>query len=54
MTTDGHRPPKGVQNAARRAVKWIEDGKAGRNFTDVGNGRAHQLDDARVVSVAEV
>ncbi len=39
----GHTPPKGVQEVGRRAVKWIEDGKAGRNFTDVGRHRAHQL-----------
>ena len=36
-------PPKGVQQAAARAVRWIEDGKAGKNFTDVGRDRAHQL-----------
>lgn len=36
-------PPKGVQEAAARAVRWIEEGRAGRNFTDVGRDRAHQL-----------
>lgn len=36
-------PPKGVQEAAARAVRWIEEGKAGRNFTDTGRDRAHQL-----------
>ena len=39
----GHTPPKGVQEAAQRAVDWIEDGKAGDNFTDVGRTRARQL-----------
>jgi hypothetical protein len=39
----GHRPPKGVQKVGQRAVRWIDDGKAGRNFTDVGRHRAHQL-----------
>lgn len=39
----GHTPPKGVQQVGRRAVRWIEDGRAGRNFTDVGRHRAHQL-----------
>jgi hypothetical protein len=39
----GHRPPQGVQEAAQRAQRWIEDGKAGRNFTDVGRTRARQL-----------
>lgn len=36
-------PPKGVQEAAARAVRWIEEGKAGRNFTDTGRTRAQQL-----------
>lgn len=39
----GHTPPKGVQKVGQRAVKWIEDGQAGRNFTDVGRKRARQL-----------
>lgn len=41
MTT--HTPPKGVQEAAQRARRWIEEGKAGDNFTDVGRTRATQL-----------
>jgi len=36
-------PPKGVQQAAARAVRWIQDGKAGKGFTDTGRHRAHQL-----------
>ena len=36
-------PPKGVQQAAARAVRWIEEGRAGSGFTDVGRHRAHQL-----------
>lgn len=51
--SDGYRPPKGVQQAAQRAVRWIEDGKAGRNFTDVGRHRAHQLAEGREVSTAD-
>ena len=39
----GHQPPKGVQEAAQRAQRWIEDGRAGKNFTDVGRTRARQL-----------
>jgi len=35
--------PKGVMEAAERAVKWIEDGRAGRGFTRVGLTRARQL-----------
>lgn len=52
MADDFH-PPKGVQQAAQRAVRWIEDGRAGRNFTDVGRNRAHQLADGRQVSRAD-
>ena len=51
---DGHRPPKGVQQAAGRAVRWIEDGRAGRNFTDVGRHRAHQLAGGESLTDAEV
>lgn len=39
----GHRPPKDVQEAAARAVRWIEEGKAGKGFTSTGEHRAHQL-----------
>ncbi len=38
-----YKPPQGVQNAAKRALKWIADGKAGGGFTDVGRRRASQL-----------
>lgn len=34
MTT--RQPPKGVQETAQRARTWIEEGKAGDNFTEVG------------------
>src|ERR1700712_635436 len=50
----GHHPPKGVQEVGRRAVGWIEDGKAGRNFTSVGRRRAHQLADGEELSDADV
>ena len=46
----GHRPPKGVQEAAQRAVGWIEDGKAGKGFTDTGRRRAGQLSRGEEVS----
>jgi hypothetical protein len=39
----GHQPPKGVQEAAQRAARWIDEGKAGKNFTDTGRTRARQL-----------
>lgn len=51
---DGHVPPKGVQQAAKRAVRWIEDGRAGKGFTDVGRERAHQLADGDAVSDSDV
>lgn len=35
--------PEGVQSAAKRAIKWIEEGKAGGGFTAVGRRRASQL-----------
>lgn len=42
--------PEDVQAAARQAVKWIEDGRAGDGFTAVGRGRARQLADGGSVS----
>lgn len=38
-----YRPPKGVQEEAQRALKWIADGEAGSGFTDTGRARAAQL-----------
>lgn len=38
-----YKVPSGVQGAAKRAVGWIADGKAGGGFTDVGRKRASQL-----------
>jgi hypothetical protein len=52
--SQGHTPPKGVQQVGKRAVRWIEEGRAGRNFTDVGRHRAHQLADGKDLSDAEV
>lgn len=43
MAEKTYNPPQGVQNAAKRALKWIADGKAGSGFTDVGRKRASQL-----------
>jgi hypothetical protein len=45
-----HQPPKAVQEAAQRAERWIEDGKAGKGFTDVGRRRASQLAKGEEVS----
>ncbi|MET3963445.1 hypothetical protein ABIE44_003379 [Marmoricola sp. OAE513] len=52
--TDKHVPPKGVQQTGERAVRWISAGHAGRNFTDVGRNRAHQLAEGRGLTDAEV
>jgi hypothetical protein len=38
-----YTPPQGVREAARRALDWIEEGKAGSGFTSVGRKRAQQL-----------
>ena len=38
-----YQPPQGVADAAKRALKWIEEGKAGSGFTAVGRRRASQL-----------
>lgn len=43
-------PPAGVQEAAKRALIWIAEGKAGSGFTDTGRARAVQLANGRPVS----
>jgi hypothetical protein len=48
---ESFKPPKGVQEAAQRALEWIGEGLAGANFTDVGRARASQL--ARGDNVSE-
>ena len=45
-----YSPPQGVQNAAKRALKWIADDKAGSGFTSVGRRRASQLAAGETVS----
>ena len=45
-----YNPPQGVQNAAKRALKWISEGKAGSGFTSVGRRRASQLASGSSVS----
>ena len=46
----GFTIPTGVQTAAKRAAKWISEGKAGDGFTSVGRNRARQLADGGSVS----
>lgn len=38
-----YRVPAGVSAAAKRALKWISEGKAGDGFTATGRRRAAQL-----------
>jgi hypothetical protein len=38
-----HTVPDAVRSAARRAMAWIGEGKAGDGFTSVGRNRARQL-----------
>lgn len=45
-----YTPPKGVSDAAKRALKWIEEGLAGNGFTVVGRRRASQLASGEAVS----
>lgn len=42
---DSYEVPDGVRSAARRAMEWISEGKAGDGFTSVGRNRAKQLAD---------
>ena len=46
-----YTPPKGVREAARRALDWISEGKAGGGFTSVGRHRASQLASGEQVSM---
>jgi hypothetical protein len=41
-----YKVPSGVATAAKRALKWISEGKAGDGFTSVGRYRAEQLANA--------
>lgn len=49
---EGYVPPKAVRTAARRALDWIADGKAGGGFTSVGRTRAGQLASGETISLA--
>ena len=47
---ESYKPPKGVQSAAKRALKWISEGKAGDGFTSTGRTRASQLASGKAVT----
>jgi hypothetical protein len=49
---DSYSPPKAVRTAARRALDWIGEGKAGDGFTAVGRARAGQLASGESISLA--
>lgn len=46
-----YTPPEGVRNAAKQALRWIADGKAGDGFTATGRYRAETLAAGRSVSL---
>lgn len=48
---DTFSPPDDVRAAAKRALVWISEGKAGSGFTDVGRKRASDL--ARGASISQ-
>jgi HK97 family phage prohead protease len=43
VASGSYSPPEGVAVAAKRALKWIDEGLAGDGFTAVGRARANQL-----------
>jgi hypothetical protein len=43
VEAEKYKIPSGVQSAAKRALGWIADGKAGGGFTSTGRRRASQL-----------
>jgi hypothetical protein len=49
-TPDSFVPPQAVIEEAKRALKWIEEGHAGANFTSVGRTRAGQLARGEAIS----
>lgn len=46
-----YTPSESVQTNARRALRWIDEGRAGSGFTAVGRRRAADLAAGRVVSL---
>jgi hypothetical protein len=51
---EGYSPPAGARAAARRAIKFKEDGKAGGAGTAVGWTRARQLANGETLSLSTV
>lgn len=46
-----YSPPEAVRNAAKQALRWIADGKAGDGFTATGRYRAETLAAGRAVGL---
>ena len=49
-----YRPPKGVQDEAKKAIAWIADGHAGSGFTTVGKKRASDLASGTALSAQTI
>ena len=54
LKADGYSPPAGARSAARRAIKFKEDGKANGAGTSVGWTRAGQLARGETISLSTV
>ena len=54
MAKEGYKPTSGMQSAARRAIKWKEEGKAKGAGTAVGWTRAGQLSRGESLSLDTV
>lgn len=48
---ESQTPPQAVRDAAKKALEWIADGKAGDGFTSVGRKRASDLANGHPVSL---
>jgi hypothetical protein len=46
-----YTPSEAVRRTARRALQWIDEGKAGSGFTAVGRRRANDLANGKAVSL---
>ena len=53
-SSDTYVAPEGAKNAAKRALEWIADGKAGGGFTSVGRKRASDLANGHAMSFETV
>jgi len=54
VATDTFTPPQSVQNAGKKALEWLKEGKQGDGFTDTGRKRASDLANGHAVSYKTV